>query len=245
MAAIIGGLGSFSGAVVGGLALGLAEVALRVYLPDGRVGAADRRRRVRARRRPVHHPPAGAVHGAHRGARVMEPLAARLGSQRRSPAAALFVVLLAGATDVHGDRRRGPRPARPGAARQPRARDGAAGVHRLDRASCRSATSPSPRSPPTARRSWRSPPPPRRPACPTCRSGSATSSSAPFGGDASSACVVAARRRRRRRRRRRPGRWAGGDDDHARRALRRRPGGEELDRADARRRRAVRRAADR
>ncbi len=35
VAAIIGGLGSFSGAVVGGLALGLAEVLLRVYLPSG------------------------------------------------------------------------------------------------------------------------------------------------------------------------------------------------------------------
>jgi branched-chain amino acid transport system permease protein len=35
VAAIIGGLGSFSGAVVGGLALGLAEVMLRGYLPDG------------------------------------------------------------------------------------------------------------------------------------------------------------------------------------------------------------------
>lgn len=35
VAAIVGGLGSFSGAVVGGLALGLAEVMLRGYLPDG------------------------------------------------------------------------------------------------------------------------------------------------------------------------------------------------------------------
>ncbi len=35
VAAIIGGLGSFSGAVVGGLVLGLAEVFLRSYLPDG------------------------------------------------------------------------------------------------------------------------------------------------------------------------------------------------------------------
>jgi branched-chain amino acid transport system permease protein len=35
VAAIIGGLGSFSGAVVGGLSLGLAEVFLRSYLPDG------------------------------------------------------------------------------------------------------------------------------------------------------------------------------------------------------------------
>lgn len=35
VAAIIGGLGSFGGAVVGGLALGLAEVALRAYLPEG------------------------------------------------------------------------------------------------------------------------------------------------------------------------------------------------------------------
>jgi branched-chain amino acid transport system permease protein len=35
VAAIIGGLGSFSGAVVGGLALGVAEVSLRGYLPEG------------------------------------------------------------------------------------------------------------------------------------------------------------------------------------------------------------------
>lgn len=35
VAAILGGLGSFSGAVVGGLALGLAEVLFRSYLPDG------------------------------------------------------------------------------------------------------------------------------------------------------------------------------------------------------------------
>ena len=35
VAAIIGGLGSFAGAVVGGLALGVAEVVLRSYLPEG------------------------------------------------------------------------------------------------------------------------------------------------------------------------------------------------------------------
>ena len=35
VAAIIGGLGSFTGAVAGGLALGLAEVAFRGYLPEG------------------------------------------------------------------------------------------------------------------------------------------------------------------------------------------------------------------
>lgn len=35
VAAIIGGLGSFSGAVIGGLSLGLAEVFFRSYLPDG------------------------------------------------------------------------------------------------------------------------------------------------------------------------------------------------------------------
>ena len=35
VAAIIGGLGSFTGAVVGGLALGVAEVVLRGYLPEG------------------------------------------------------------------------------------------------------------------------------------------------------------------------------------------------------------------
>jgi branched-chain amino acid transport system permease protein len=35
VAAIIGGLGSFTGAVAGGFALGLAEVAFRGYLPEG------------------------------------------------------------------------------------------------------------------------------------------------------------------------------------------------------------------
>ncbi len=35
VAAIIGGLGSFTGAVAGGFALGLAEVVLRDYLPEG------------------------------------------------------------------------------------------------------------------------------------------------------------------------------------------------------------------
>ena len=35
VAAIIGGLGSFTGAVVGGLAFGVAEVVLRGYLPEG------------------------------------------------------------------------------------------------------------------------------------------------------------------------------------------------------------------
>jgi branched-chain amino acid transport system permease protein len=35
VAAIIGGLGSFTGAVAGGLGLGLAEVAFRGYLPEG------------------------------------------------------------------------------------------------------------------------------------------------------------------------------------------------------------------
>jgi branched-chain amino acid transport system permease protein len=34
VAAVIGGLGSFSGAVIGGLALGLAETITRAYLPD-------------------------------------------------------------------------------------------------------------------------------------------------------------------------------------------------------------------
>ncbi len=35
VAAILGGLGSFTGAIVGGVALGLAEVFLRGYLPEG------------------------------------------------------------------------------------------------------------------------------------------------------------------------------------------------------------------
>jgi branched-chain amino acid transport system permease protein len=41
IAAIIGGLGSFSGAVAGGLALGLAEAMFRSYLPDGVSGLTD------------------------------------------------------------------------------------------------------------------------------------------------------------------------------------------------------------
>jgi branched-chain amino acid transport system permease protein len=41
IAAIIGGLGSFSGAVAGGLALGLAEVMFRSYLPDEISGMTD------------------------------------------------------------------------------------------------------------------------------------------------------------------------------------------------------------
>jgi branched-chain amino acid transport system permease protein len=35
IAAVLGGLGSLSGAVVGGLLLGFIEVGLRAYLPDG------------------------------------------------------------------------------------------------------------------------------------------------------------------------------------------------------------------
>ncbi|MEY2400289.1 MAG: branched-chain amino acid transport system permease protein [Ilumatobacteraceae bacterium] len=38
VAAVIGGLGSFSGAVIGGLALGLAETITRAYLPDVAAG---------------------------------------------------------------------------------------------------------------------------------------------------------------------------------------------------------------
>lgn len=41
VAAIIGGLGSLPGAVVGGLVLGLAEVAFRSWLPDGIAGLTD------------------------------------------------------------------------------------------------------------------------------------------------------------------------------------------------------------
>lgn len=41
IAAIIGGLGSFGGAVAGGLALGLAETMFRSYLPDDIAGLTD------------------------------------------------------------------------------------------------------------------------------------------------------------------------------------------------------------
>ncbi|HSL58334.1 MAG TPA: branched-chain amino acid ABC transporter permease [Acidimicrobiales bacterium] len=41
LAAIIGGLGSLGGAVLGGLALGLAEVLLRTWLPESVVGLTD------------------------------------------------------------------------------------------------------------------------------------------------------------------------------------------------------------
>ena len=41
LAAIIGGLGSLQGAVIGGFALGLAEVVLRSYLPDSVAGITD------------------------------------------------------------------------------------------------------------------------------------------------------------------------------------------------------------
>lgn len=41
LAAIIGGLGSMQGAVIGGFALGLAEVVLRSYLPDSIAGITD------------------------------------------------------------------------------------------------------------------------------------------------------------------------------------------------------------
>ena len=38
IAAVIGGLGSFSGAVVGGLVLGILETLTRAYLPEVAVG---------------------------------------------------------------------------------------------------------------------------------------------------------------------------------------------------------------
>lgn len=41
LAALIGGLGSLRGAVIGGFALGLAEVLLRSRLPDGWAGLTD------------------------------------------------------------------------------------------------------------------------------------------------------------------------------------------------------------
>jgi branched-chain amino acid transport system permease protein len=41
VAAIIGGLGSMQGAVIGGLALGVAEVLLRAWLPERLAGLTD------------------------------------------------------------------------------------------------------------------------------------------------------------------------------------------------------------
>jgi branched-chain amino acid transport system permease protein len=41
LAAIIGGLGSLTGAVIGGIALGLAEVLLRAWLPEDLAGLTD------------------------------------------------------------------------------------------------------------------------------------------------------------------------------------------------------------
>ena len=41
LAALIGGMGSLRGAVIGGFALGIAEVFLRSWLPSGIVGLTD------------------------------------------------------------------------------------------------------------------------------------------------------------------------------------------------------------
>jgi branched-chain amino acid transport system permease protein len=41
LAALIGGMGSLTGAVIGGFALGIAEVLLRSWLPNGIVGLTD------------------------------------------------------------------------------------------------------------------------------------------------------------------------------------------------------------
>ena len=96
VAAIIGGLGSFTGAVVGGLGLGLAEVMFRGYLPEGvfeRLTDAFVFVLIAA---PVHRPAAGPVHRAHGGAGVVDPVAARL-ARSVGASAVLFVVLSVGA----------------------------------------------------------------------------------------------------------------------------------------------------
>ena len=135
VAAIIGGLGSFTGAVVGGLALGLAEVMLRGYLPEGvweRLTDAFVFVLIAAL---FVDPAAGAVHRAHRGARrdVRSRSRPRLAPQRRAPARCCSPCSSSARIALHGHRRGGAGPARPGAARQPRARPRPAGVHRPDR----------------------------------------------------------------------------------------------------------------
>ena len=62
LAALIGGLGSLRGAVLGGFALGVAEVLLRSQLP-GRSASLDRRRRLRIDRSALHLPAPGSGHG--------------------------------------------------------------------------------------------------------------------------------------------------------------------------------------
>ena len=41
LAALIGGMGSLRGAVIGGIALGIAEVLVRSWLPTGIAGLTD------------------------------------------------------------------------------------------------------------------------------------------------------------------------------------------------------------
>ncbi len=107
VAAIIGGLGSFSGAVVGGLTLGLAEVVLAVLPARRHAPAPHRRLRVRADRIAVHRPTVRVVQGDDCGARMSDPWWLRVG--RSAAATAILSIALFVAGDrLHLDRRLAP-----------------------------------------------------------------------------------------------------------------------------------------
>ncbi len=148
IAAVIGGLGSFTGAVVGGLALGLAEVFLRSYLPDGTpqrltdafvFGLIALLFIVR---------PAGLFKVDDRGARMTRPVVVAdrpLGGGDGGP-----VDRPVRRRDrLHLHRWLGEGAARQRVARQPDAGARPAGVHRQHRRAVASGTSRSRRSPPT------------------------------------------------------------------------------------------------
>ena len=200
------------------------------YLPDGLWERLDRCRRVRADRRAVHRPAAGAVHRAHRGARVMDALAALPAVARRVATAALFVVL--------ARRRRRLYTATGGAARDLLVQEllinlilvlglqvfiGNTGILSFGHLAFAqiAAYGAALVTIPAATQG-------DQPARPPFGLGDVELG--PVGGD-DRRRRRGRRRRRRRRHRRRTGRRTGGDDDHARRAVRRRPGGEELDRS--------------